>query len=102
MNEPAHQPPSDNLRRPDLRQAVRHDLRRYRQREQGHGAFWRSLRVLGAVGWSIVLTTVGGAMLGRYLDHLLNSGLRMTLTLIFVGVILGMAVAWNLIQGTRQ
>jgi ATP synthase protein I len=94
-------PPTDDFRRPDLSRSFERDMRRYRSREPGHRSFWRSLSVLGAVGWPIVLTMVGGAWLGRWLDQQWDTGVRLTLMLVFAGAILGGSVAWSVIQGTK-
>ena len=91
-----------NLRRPDLRDSIERDMRRYRSREPGHRSFWRSLSVLGSVGWPIVVMMVGGAWLGRWFDHRWDTGVRLTLILVFAGAVLGGAVAWSVIQGTRK
>jgi hypothetical protein len=53
------------------------------------------------VGWPIVLTMVGGAWLGRWLDQQWDTGVRLTLMLVFAGAILGGSVAWSVIQGTK-
>jgi ATP synthase protein I len=88
----------DGIRGPNLRSSLRRDLRRYSQREPGNRTFWQSLGVLGAVGWPIVLATVGGALLGRWLDARWNTGIRFTLFFMMGGVVGGGAVAWHLIQ----
>lgn len=93
---------SDGYRRPDLRHAVRKDIERFRGREKGHRSFWRSLGILGAVGWPIVLLSAGGAILGHWLDGRWNTGIRMTLMLLFAGVLAGSAAAWHLVQETRR
>lgn len=92
----------EKLRRPDLRQAFQRDIKRYDARETGHASFWRSLGVLGAVGWPIVLFTVGGAILGHWLDLRWNTGVRLTLILVTAGALLGSAIAWHVIRGTRR
>lgn len=92
----------NKLRRPDLRDSVQRDLRRYQAREEGHRSFWRSLSVLGSVGWPIVATMVGGALLGRWLDQQWNTGVRLTLMLVFAGALLGGSVAWSVIQRTKE
>lgn len=85
----------DKTTRNDPRGAVRRDRSRLDRRETGHRSFWRSLNVLGMVGWPIVLGSVGGVWLGRYLDIRLDSGIRLTLTLMTAGVLLGSFVAWK-------
>ncbi|MEZ6133366.1 MAG: hypothetical protein R3C53_00510 [Pirellulaceae bacterium] len=81
--------------RTDPRAAVERDSARLARREKGHRSFWRSLNVLGMVGWPIVLGAVGGVFLGRYFDILFGSGIRFTLMLLTVGVLLGSLVAWK-------
>ena len=85
----------DKADRTDPRAAVRRDSSRLARRERGHRSFWRSLNVLGMVGWPITLGSVGGAWLGRYLDTRLDSGIRFTLILMTAGVLLGCFVAWK-------
>lgn len=89
--------PAD-ARRPDLKDALERDLRRYGRREPGQRAFWQSLSVLGSVGWPIVLTTVGGALIGHWIDTRWGTGVRLTLTLMLTGAVAGGAIAWHLIQ----
>ncbi|MCA9028750.1 MAG: hypothetical protein KDA86_26340 [Planctomycetaceae bacterium] len=85
----------NSSKRSDPRNAVRRDSSRLARREAGHRSFWRSLQVLGMVGWPIVFGSVGGALLGRYLDLKWNSGIRLTLMLLTAGVLLGSFVAWK-------
>ena len=85
---------SDSLR-PDPRAAIRRDERRMARREKGHGGFWHSLGVLGMVGWPIALGSVGGTLLGRWLDLKFAAGIHFTLVLMMVGVLLGCTVAWK-------
>ena len=54
--------------------------------------------MLGMVGWPISLGSVGGALLGRYLDTRLNTGLRFTLMLMTTGVLVGCFVAWKTVM----
>ena len=81
--------------RTDPRAAVRRDRSRLARREQGNRSFWRSLSVLGMVGWPIVLGAIGGVWLGRYLDTRFDSGIRFSLMLMMAGVLLGSFVAWK-------
>ncbi len=45
---------------------------------------------------------VAGAWFGRWLDGQWDTGVRLTLILVFVGAILGGSVAWSIIQGTKK
>jgi ATP synthase protein I len=95
-------PQTNDRRRSDMRRSIRRDMRRYREREPSEVSFWRSLGVLGAVGWPIAVTMVGGALLGRWLDRQWDTGVRLTLMLVFIGAILGAGAAWSIIQGTKK
>jgi ATP synthase protein I len=79
----------------DPRDAIRRDSSRLDRREKGHRSFWQSLSVLGMVGWPIALGSVGGALLGRYLDQQFESGIRYTLMLMTAGVLAGSFAAWK-------
>jgi predicted F0F1-ATPase subunit len=92
----------ENQRRRDMKRSVHRDLRRYRQRESAQRSYWRSLGVLGSIGWPIAALMVGGAWFGKWLDQQWGTGVRLTLILVFVGAILGGSVAWSIIQGTRK
>ncbi|MCA9072154.1 MAG: hypothetical protein KDA84_24670, partial [Planctomycetaceae bacterium] len=57
--------PKDKARRSDIRRSCQKEIERFDSRESGHGAFWRSMTVLGGIGWPIVFFTVGGALVGH-------------------------------------
>lgn len=88
--------------RRDLRVAIRRDRERISRRESGHRSFWRSLRVLGMVGWPIALGSVGGALLGRYLDSRFESGVRYTLMLMTAGLVVGCFTAWKTVTQPHE
>ena len=87
-------PSGDPFRRDDARGRTRRDIDRWRRREP-EGRFWRSLALVGSVGWPIVLLAIGGALLGRYLDANLGAGVRFTLILVTVGTALGTWIAFR-------
>jgi ATP synthase protein I len=89
-------------RRPDLRVAVERDARRHARREGASRSFWAALSLLGTVGWSIVLPTAGGALLGRLLDQRLESGSALTVLLVFCGAVLGGALAWHAVRRAQR
>ncbi len=55
---------------------------------------WPDLSVMGLIGWSIVLPTLLGAALGRWLDGRFPLRLSWTLTMIILGLALGCWNAW--------
>lgn len=95
-------PSTDKPRRRDMRRSVERDMRRYRERKSAEHSFWRSLSVLGSVGWPIAVMMVAGAWFGLWLDHRWDTGVRLTLILVFAGAILGGSVVWSIIQGTSK
>jgi ATP synthase protein I len=48
--------------------------------------FWRLVGVMSALGWSLVLPIVAGALLGKYLDRLTGQDYIWTVGLLFAGV----------------
>jgi len=85
----------DETSRTDPRSAVRRDSRRMARREPGNRSFWRSLSVLGMVGWPIALGAVGGVLFGRSVDTRFDTGARYTLMLLTAGVLAGSFMAWK-------
>lgn len=92
----------EDPRRPDLRQSLQRDLRRHARREAGYRSFWRSLSLLGTVGWPIVFLAAGGAVAGHWLDMQWHTGVRWALILVTCGTILGCWVAWCLIGAGQR
>lgn len=56
------------------------------------------LGLFGIVGWSIAIPTVAGIALGVFLDKRFTQSFSWTLTLLFVGVIMGSFNAWRWIK----
>jgi ATP synthase protein I len=79
----------------DLRNALRKDSARHARREPGSRTFWRSLGILGMVGWPIALASVGGILIGRALDSHWQTGPQFTLLFLLIGVVIGCYVAWT-------
>lgn len=74
------------------RRAVRLEKMRKRSNYsplQGFGAF-------GVIGWSVALPTVGGALLGMWLNKVAPQTFSWTITLILGGLVLGIifAASW--------
>jgi ATP synthase protein I len=94
--------PQEPRPRPDARRSLERDVGRYARRERAGAAFWRSLSVLGTVGWSIALPAALGAWLGHRLDQRLGTGVRFTLMLLTAGVGLGSVIAWRAVRAHRE
>ena len=59
---------------------------------------WFSLGLFGLVGWSIAIPTLLGVALGVWIDSRWPSRISWTLTLLFVGVVVGCINAWYWIR----
>jgi ATP synthase protein I len=88
--------------RPDPRESLHRDVERLARREPSGASFWRSLGVLGTVGWSIAVPAAVGAWLGHRLDLHWETGVRFTLMLLFAGVIAGSVIAWRVVREHRS
>ena len=94
MIKHAEKPPP----RDDLEQVMKRDFARHQRRENDRQSFWRSLKVLGMIGWPIAIATAGGGILGRYLDTLYNTGVHFTLLLLAIGALAGSYAAWRTVR----
>ncbi len=54
--------------------------------------------MFGLVGWSVAVPTLIGIALGTWIDRTWPGEVSWTLTLLFVGVVIGCANAWRWIQ----
>lgn len=89
---------SGRFQRADPRASTRRAFARYQRRDRGE-RFWRSLSLVGAVGWPIVLLAAGGALLGRALDARWGGGRSATLVLLVAGTIAGALIAMRNVRG---
>lgn len=97
--------PSANARRDHARferevAAKQARLRRYRR--AGGFSVWFGLGMYGLVGWSVAIPMVLGTLLGVYLDRRFGSGVRWTLGLMALGLIVGGATAWSWVERERE
>lgn len=70
------------------------EKQKLKERNKSRHSIWHSLGMFGLVGWSIVVPTILGIMLGRWLDKRLHGTQSWTLTFLIVGLIIGCALAW--------
>ena len=79
-----------------LGQAVRkrQERRKLWQRE-GERSLGQNLAMMGALGWTIVVPTLLGIFVGRWLDRSFASGIFWTLGLLVAGLALGCSFAWK-------
>ena len=72
--------------------------RRDRWEKEGERSLWQNLSMIGALGWLIVVPTLLGVLLGRWLDRTFESGIFFSGALIFLGVALGSYLAWQRVR----
>lgn len=55
---------------------------------------WFWLGMLGLIGWSVSVPTLLGVALGLWLDAVVPTGFSWTLSMLFVGLVVGLLNAW--------
>ncbi len=86
----------------ELARAAREELARRRRLErERHRNIWIYLTWIGTLGWLIVLPSVGGALLGRWLDRTLGSGVTFAAAGTILGAGLGLMLAWRRMRGEK-
>ena len=68
--------------------------RKLRARSTEERGVWFGLGMFGLVGWAVAVPTVLGVLLGLWLDERFAGKPSWTLTLMFVGLVLGCINAW--------
>lgn len=63
---------------------------------------WSGFGLFGMVGWSIVVPTMGGAILGIWLDGKYPQPFSWTLSLLIIGLLMGCLMAWNWINKEHE
>lgn len=98
MDENGPQKNRDDTER-QLRRRVELQARRMRQAERDRPTLIAQTIYLGTLGLVFVLPVIGGAYLGHWLDSLAAGySTRWTLSLIFVGLVLGAVNVYLLIR----
>ena len=77
--------------------------RRSWAREQKKRSVWFGFGMFGLIGWAVAIPTVLGIALGLWLDRHWPAGrISWTLSLLFVGIILGCINAWHWMNRERR
>ncbi len=69
--------------------------RKLQARRHATPGVWFGLGMMGLIGWSVVVPTLLGAALGRWLDTQYPGGRSWTLALLVAGLTIGCANAWH-------
>ena len=88
----------DELETLFARKVASEEARKLRAQREGPQATWFGLGMSGLIGWSVAVPTLGGIMLGLWLDRRHHTGgpgaFSWTLALLFAGLFIGCANAW--------
>jgi ATP synthase protein I len=66
-----------------------------RWKREGERSLGENLAMIGSLGWLVVVPTLIGIFVGRWMDRTFDSGIFWTLGLLVVGVAIGSALAWQ-------
>jgi ATP synthase protein I len=77
-----------------LRQVRARELRKERAERDKRSSIMFGLGMIGLVGWSVAIPTLAGIALGVWMDKTWPGQHSWTLTMLFIGVILGCLNAW--------
>lgn len=78
------------------------ERRKVRARRRREDTVWFGLGTFGLVGWSVVLPMLICLAAGVWLDAHFEQRFSWTLTLLFVGIILGCLNAWYWVSRERE
>jgi ATP synthase protein I len=82
-----------------LRSIRRRRNRHHNWVRHGEPSFARYLAQVGVLGWAIVVPTLLGTFLGRWIDQLLGTGIFWTGPLLLAGLGIGCWSAWRWMHG---
>jgi len=69
--------------------------RKLKARRDSTRGVWSGLGMMGLIGWSVVIPTLGGTALGLWLDSRHSGSRSWTLALLMAGLSIGCLNAWH-------
>ena len=91
-------PPSDESASRFSREVGLREERKLKARREPMHSVWTGFGFFGLVGWSIVVPTLIGTAIGRWLDRTYPGERSWTLVLLVAGLTLGCLNAWRWIS----
>ena len=76
------------------RKVAADEARKLRVERAGPQGVWFGLGMSGLIGWSVAVPTLGGILLGVWLDRRYPGAFSWTLALLFAGLFIGCVNAW--------
>lgn len=89
------EPPKGKPQSEFSRQIGKKETQKLKARQQSLGTIWSGFAMFGMIGWSIVVPTLMGIAIGRWLDRVYPIHLSWTLVLLEAGLFLGCLNAWH-------
>lgn len=78
-----------------LLESVERARRRERERRENEPSLARFIGQIGMLGWMVVIPTLIGLFIGRFIDQRLGSGIFWSAPLLLIGVVIGYWSAWK-------
>ncbi|TKB07001.1 AtpZ/AtpI family protein [Desulforhopalus sp. IMCC35007] len=85
-----------------VREVGERAVRKLRARRHESRTIWFGLGMMGLIGWSVVIPTLFGTMLGLWLDKHYPEGRSWTLALLVGGLCIGCFNAWHWVAKEHQ
>jgi len=78
------------------------EARMLRRKRQGTPSIWRTVGLMGLIGWSVVLPMLVGIAIGTWIDHKWPTRFSFTLMLLVAGLAAGCWNAWKRIKEEKD
>ncbi len=85
-----------------LQEIEKKEKRKMKARNKKKQALWMGLGLYGVIGWSVMIPTIIGIVVGLWMDEKWPGQISWTLTFLFLGIILGCWNAWYWVQKERK
>ncbi len=73
-----------------------------KKKKKAEKRFFTTISLASQIGFTISLPIVGGAILGQFLDNKFSTSPRLTLSLIFTGLFIGILNVYNIIKEIQE
>ena len=95
---------SKGVKTPDdlSRMVGKKEVRKLKEKHRSKQSLWTGLGMFGLVGWSVVVPTLLGTLLGLWLDKHFPGRQSWTLTLLLIGLIVGCVTIWHWLSRERK
>ncbi len=92
----------ENQRKEDInpfgREVAEKEKRKLNAQQEEKRSTWFGLAAVGMVGWTVAVPTLLGAALGVWLDKKYPESFSWTLSLLFIGLVIGCGMAWQWVE----